>query len=258
MKNKNGFVLIYTILIVSVMLTATLSLTRIFLPRIRATTDSISSTVAIFAADSATELCLYQARKQLMPVPLSNPLMTNGALVTIASLSAVEVDVSGDCRAMDNEEFTFRATAVYRGVTRAFQVNADSSVSVTMSTYSRNVTNNTPWGATANAVPGNQVGFRILVTPVGNTNALNIRLADTLPAGLTFISSDIQDSITQPGTSNTEFNMGNGNETRVVEILASVNSSGFPSGSTILTNTATVTSSNAGGGVGTNQIVVNN
>jgi uncharacterized repeat protein (TIGR01451 family) len=257
MKEK-GFIMIYAILITAVMITASLSLTRIFLPKIKGINNSTNSTIAVFAADSAAELCLYQSRKQLSPSPLSNPLMTNGAMVTIASLSASEVDVSSDCRALGNTTFTFRAKGTYRGVTRAFQVNASSSVVLTISTYSRNVTNNTAWGSTTNAVPGNMVGLRTLVTPVGNTDALNVRLADALPAGLTFISSDIQDPVTKNGTSNTEFDMGNGNTTRVVEILASVNSSGFPSGSTVLTNSVTATSANAGSGGISSQIVVNN
>jgi hypothetical protein len=122
MKQK-GFVLIYAILITTVMLTASISLARIFLPKIKGINNSTNSTVAAFAADSMTELCLYQARKQLSPSPLSNPLMTNGSIVTVASLSASEVDVTSDCRALGNTTFKFRAKGVYRGVTRAFEIS---------------------------------------------------------------------------------------------------------------------------------------
>ena len=121
-KNQRGSILIFSTLILAVILGISMALIAVFVPKLRLLRGAASSTVAIFAADSASELCLYEARKQAIPVPLASPLMTNAATFTVASLSAPEQDVTGDCRPLGVGTFKFRATGMYQGISRSLEV----------------------------------------------------------------------------------------------------------------------------------------
>lgn len=126
--HQRGSILVFSILILAVMMATSMALARIFLPKIASVNQARNSVTAIFAADSASEFCLYEARKGVVPTPLPNPpstaLMTNGAFFTIASLSAGgEVAVSDNCVVLGPKSFRFRATGVYNGVNRALEVS---------------------------------------------------------------------------------------------------------------------------------------
>lgn len=123
MKNQRGSILIFSMLILAAIMGISLALVAAFAPKVRLLSGAVSSTVAIFAADSASELCLYEARKQVIPSPLASPLLTNTATYSIASLSASEIDVTADCRPMGDGGFTFRATGTYQGVNRSLEVS---------------------------------------------------------------------------------------------------------------------------------------
>lgn len=108
-KNKeSGSVLIFALLILGVILTMTLTLVAIFIPKVKTISESVGSSIAIMAADSATEWCLYTNRGKLPAV--SQPVMSNGATYVLAPL---------DCTI---QPLNFRAIGTSRGVSRSFQV----------------------------------------------------------------------------------------------------------------------------------------
>src|SRR3989344_219070 len=74
---NRGSIIIFTLLMLSAILAITLTLTRIFLPRIRTITEATNSIGALYAADSAMEWCLYNNREK-SPL-LVQPVMANGA-----------------------------------------------------------------------------------------------------------------------------------------------------------------------------------
>ena len=76
-----GSVLIFSVLMLGVILTITLSLANTLLPRLKSSGDSLSSVAAIYAADSGVEWCLYTHRGKAPAVP--QPVMSNGATYTI-------------------------------------------------------------------------------------------------------------------------------------------------------------------------------
>jgi len=131
-NNQAGVALLFTIILLSIMLSISLALAAIFLPKIRISADTKNSVGAFFAADSATELCLYEARKQIVP----NPTLTliSPAYYTIASPSSTGADVtiistnpanpiSGDCRFFGTGAFRFRARGELRTVNRAIEAS---------------------------------------------------------------------------------------------------------------------------------------
>lgn len=122
MKNQRGSIIVFSVLILTVVTAATMTLTAIFVPKIRTVGEAVNSAVAIYAADSAAELCLYEARQQ--PALLATrPLMTNGATFTIASLSASPLDITPDCTILGSGSFEFRAVGTYNSVSRALELS---------------------------------------------------------------------------------------------------------------------------------------
>ncbi|MEX2090984.1 MAG: hypothetical protein WD989_02575 [Candidatus Paceibacterota bacterium] len=114
-KNKqNGSVLIFSVLMLGVILTITLTLANTLLPRLRSATDSLSSVAALYAADSAVEWCLYTQREKSPSVP--QPIMSNGATYTITFGIA-----PATCAPAENP-LNHTITGTYRGVTRSFKI----------------------------------------------------------------------------------------------------------------------------------------
>lgn len=120
--NQRGSIIVYSVLLLAVVTAATLTLTSIFVPKIRVVGETVNSAVAIFAADSAAELCLYESRFQ-PPEAVARPILTNGATFTIASLSSAgPVDITADCRVLGSGSFEFRAVGTYNSVSRALEL----------------------------------------------------------------------------------------------------------------------------------------
>lgn len=111
---QKGSIIVFTVLILAVMLTITLALTRIFIPRIRSITEATDSVSAIFAADSAMEWCLYSNRGKAPP--LSQPTMSNGATYQIYNNNIPSSCPSG-------EVLNYRTVSTFRGVSRSVEVS---------------------------------------------------------------------------------------------------------------------------------------
>jgi hypothetical protein len=112
---KRGAIIIFTILILVPILFATLSLAKIFIPRIRAVTEASNSVVAFYAADSAIEWCLYNNRGKIPT--LSQPVMGNGATYQIFRGNALTTCPSTD------PNLNYRATGTFRGVSRSLEIS---------------------------------------------------------------------------------------------------------------------------------------
>jgi len=57
LKQDRGSIIVFTVLMLTAILTITLTLTRIFIPRLRSITEATDSIGAVYAADSAMEWC---------------------------------------------------------------------------------------------------------------------------------------------------------------------------------------------------------
>lgn len=97
-----------------VILTITLSLGNIFLPRLRTSTEAINSVAAIYTADSALEWCLHEQRARTPSV--SAPIMSIIADYVIYFGSGL-----ASC-APAEEPLNHRAVGTYRGVTRSLDM----------------------------------------------------------------------------------------------------------------------------------------
>jgi hypothetical protein len=123
---QKGSILIFTLLILSAMLAIAFTLSGIFLAKLKTISEATSSTTAIYAAESAVEVCLYEARKNVSYGRTTLPggqktILTNGAFFRI-DLGFAGNDVTDSCQSIAGTTFQFRATGTYRGVNRAFEV----------------------------------------------------------------------------------------------------------------------------------------
>lgn len=97
-----------------VILTITLALGNIFLPRLKTSGDAINSTAAIYTADSALEWCLHEQRARLPSV--SQPVMSNNATYVIYFGSGLASCIPAET------PLNHRAVGTYRGVTRSLDM----------------------------------------------------------------------------------------------------------------------------------------
>lgn len=116
--SQQGSILIYTLLSMAVMLAIGITLNQLFISRLRAAVSARSALVALYAADSATESCLYQARLKTPDSPL---MMDNGATATVVDV-LTNTDVTGDCSVL-GKSFNFRATGNFGGSSRALEIS---------------------------------------------------------------------------------------------------------------------------------------
>jgi Tfp pilus assembly protein PilX len=115
---QQGSVLIYTMLTMSVMLAIGLTLSSLFVGKLRSAAAARAATTALYAADSAVELCLYEARNGVNEPPL---VMANGATVQIEELVS-GLDITDDCSALGSS-FSFRATGKSRSASRTLEIS---------------------------------------------------------------------------------------------------------------------------------------
>jgi len=119
-STQRGSILIYAMLTMSAMLAIGLTLNALFLGKLRIAASSRDSIAALYAADSAVEKCLYEARQKM-----NRPLMTfsNLAEYTVVRAIAGSPDVKDNCESLGDKTFEFRATGIYRGVRRSLEIS---------------------------------------------------------------------------------------------------------------------------------------
>lgn len=118
--NQRGSVILYAMLSMSVMLAIGLTLNALFISKLHTASQERNSISALYAADSATELCLYEARGAAVE---PNPRLTLPTGVTFhITNTANQADVTGDCSVLGTSSFGFRATGTYLGVRRTLEI----------------------------------------------------------------------------------------------------------------------------------------
>ncbi len=114
MDNQKGSIIIFAVLMLGVILTITLALANIFLPRLRTSTEAINSVASIYAADSALEWCLHEQRAKSPSV--NTPTMSIVATYVIYFGSGL-----ASCTPIETP-LNHRAVGTYRGVTRSLDL----------------------------------------------------------------------------------------------------------------------------------------
>lgn len=105
------------------MLAIGLTLSGLFVAKLRSAANVRNSTIAIYAADSAVEKCLYEARQQKAAADFE---LATGVTVGIEGTDGdgdpTDADITDDCTVLDSGSFIFRATGIYRSVRRTLEI----------------------------------------------------------------------------------------------------------------------------------------
>ena len=112
LKSNSGTVVLFAVLLMALFLSIVLTLSAIFIPKIRVAGDIKKSVAAAYAAESAVEWCLYVNRIGSTALPV----MSNGAAYTNGKTGVPFV--AGDCAASP-----IKAIGTYQGVTRSFEIS---------------------------------------------------------------------------------------------------------------------------------------
>ena len=113
LKTNSGVVVILSVLLIGIILSIVLTLSLIFIPKIRSAADVKGSVAAAYAAETAIEWCLYVNRINPTAPP---PVMSNGATFINGYTNAAFVPV--DCATPP-----LKAVGTYQGVTRSFEIS---------------------------------------------------------------------------------------------------------------------------------------
>ena len=143
--------LIFSVLMLGVILTITLALANIFLPRLKSVGESINSAAAIYAADSVTEWCIYTQRNRQPPVP--QPTMSNGATYTIFYGSN-----PGTCASTESP-LNHTLTGTYRGVSRSLKVTTGTTITSAPASIPRGGTVMVTWDNIDNPTSTDWIGL---------------------------------------------------------------------------------------------------
>lgn len=126
MRNEQGSIIVFSVLLLTVILTVSLGLIAIFIPKLKTVAESVNSTIAIFAADSATELCIYEARKGLdyneSTSTMNDGTLDNGASFTIRDVAPPNDFIQTDCSILSSSSYGFRAVGSFRTISRALEI----------------------------------------------------------------------------------------------------------------------------------------
>ncbi len=117
---QRGSILIYSMLTMTAMLAIGLTLSSLFLGKMKIAASARDSVVAFYVADSAVEKCLYEAR---LGADQPGIIFSNEATYTIVDMGGIAGDVTDNCSVLGNASFHFQATGTYRGVRRSLELS---------------------------------------------------------------------------------------------------------------------------------------
>ena len=112
LPTSEGAALVISVLLAGVLLSIVLTLSLIFIPKIRASSEIGKSPAALYAAESAIEWCLYANRRG----SASMPAMSNGASF-INGITNLPFDPA-DCSTSP-----IKAIGTYQGISRSFEIS---------------------------------------------------------------------------------------------------------------------------------------
>jgi hypothetical protein len=113
-NSTEGQAVVISILLAGILLSIVLTISLIFTPKIRASSEVKKSSAALYAAESGLEWCLYVNRRG----SVAQPVMANGATFLNGGVNPPAPLVPADCSAP-----TIKVLGTYQGITRAFEIS---------------------------------------------------------------------------------------------------------------------------------------
>lgn len=120
---QRGSILIYTILVLISITTISLALLRLFIPKFKVASESVSSVVAISVADSVMEWCLFSNRDDPSGLPVVPP-QPSFSISTTNFPIIYQIYRGGVVSACPSGEtpLDYRTVGNYRGISRSLEI----------------------------------------------------------------------------------------------------------------------------------------
>jgi len=116
--NNDGQAVVISVLIIGFLLSVALTLSLLFIPKIRASSEISKSSAALYAAESGLEWCLYVNRKSPPQPTPSPPIMANNATFLNGKVNPPVPLTSADCLIPP-----LKILGTYQGISRAFEIS---------------------------------------------------------------------------------------------------------------------------------------
>ncbi len=111
---QNGQAIVISVLIVGFLLSITLTLSLLFTPKIRASSEITKSSAALYAAESGLEWCLYVYRYSVVAAPV----MANSATFLNGKVNPPVPLAPADC-----SNPPLKVLGTYQGISRSFEIS---------------------------------------------------------------------------------------------------------------------------------------
>jgi len=119
---QKGSILVFSVMILTILLTISITLAKVFIPKIRVATEAANSVSAIFAADTGIEWCLYTFRHD---TNYAKPNMANSTInyySVYKDSDPIELSVAPFCGPEVVPMPSFRSVGTYAGVSRSMEI----------------------------------------------------------------------------------------------------------------------------------------
>ena len=116
--SERGSILIYSVLIMAAIVSMAITLVRTIIPKLYITREAIYSAVAIYAADSAMEWCIFSNRDD----PASQPQVPPQPTLSISGVSYQIYRDSSISSCTSGQSINYRTVGNYRGISRSLEV----------------------------------------------------------------------------------------------------------------------------------------
>ncbi len=118
---QKGSILVFSVMIMTILLTISITLARVFIPKIRVATEAANSVSAIFAADTGIEWCLYTYR-HAEGLGYAKPTLTNDATNYYSVYKDSDIGELVTCGPEAATLPHFRSVGTYAGVSRSMEI----------------------------------------------------------------------------------------------------------------------------------------
>jgi hypothetical protein len=116
-------VLIYAMLTMATMLAIGLTLSGLFISKLKLSGSARDSVAAIYIADSGVERCLYEARRSLPVGTMELPLEATLRIVDMSDGDEVTTDCTAADLVVTDGAFSFQSIGTFRSVQRSLEIS---------------------------------------------------------------------------------------------------------------------------------------
>jgi hypothetical protein len=121
-KGERGAILVFSLIIMSLMISITFTVMGIFIPKLKIASDPIKSVIAYSVAENGLEWCLYVQRDNPLPPPLPSAITLNGDVASVVVYYPASGFTTATCSSASEPSMNHRAVGSYQGVARSFEI----------------------------------------------------------------------------------------------------------------------------------------